>query len=188
MNQLYVTSPEQWRQWLAQHHDAETGIWLVFFKKETGEPTIPYEAAVEEALCFGWIDGVLKKIDDARYARKFTPRRDDSGWSALNKERAEKMIRRGRMTKAGLAKIRAAKKSGRWDKNPRPAISFDVPPELAKALTGNKKAKAHFEKLAPSHRKHYIAWIAVAKRTETKKRRIAESIALLEQGQKLGLR
>jgi uncharacterized protein YdeI (YjbR/CyaY-like superfamily) len=166
----------------------EAGIWLVFYKKETAKPTIEYEAAVEEALCFGWIDGVLRKLDDARYARKFTPRRDNSGWSALNKKRAEKMIGEGKMTEAGLAKIKAAKESGRWDKDPRPAISFDVPPDLAKALARNKEAKKNFERLAPSHRRHYIAWIAVAKKAETKKRRIHESIALLEQGQKLGLR
>jgi len=161
---------------------------LVFYKKETAKPTIAYDAAVEEALCFGWIDGIVKKIDDARYARKFTPRRNSSGWSALNKKRAAKMIRQGKMTESGLAKINAAKKSGLWDKDPRPEISFDMPPELARALAGNRKVKESFEQLAPSYRRHYIAWIAVAKRPETKKRRIAESITLLEQGKKLGLR
>ncbi len=188
MKQLYVANRDQWRHWLCRHHATQTGIWLLFYKKQTGRPTIAYEAAVEEALCFGWIDGVIKKIDEARYARKFTPRRAGSGWSALNRKRAERMIRQGRMTEAGLAKINAAKKSGLWDKDPRPAISFDVPPELAKALAGNKKAKESFEKLAPSYRRHYIAWIAVAKRPQTRKRRIAESIALLEKGQKLGLK
>jgi len=188
MRQLHVTIRDQWRQWLSQHHATQTAIWLVFYRKEAGKPTIEYEAAVEEALCFGWIDGILRKLDEAQYARKFTPRRDDSGWSALNKTRAEKMIGEGKMTEAGLAKIRAAKKSGRWDKDPRPAISFEVPPELARALTANKKAKENFEKLAPSHRRHYIGWIAVARKDETRKRRIAESIALLEKGEKLGLR
>jgi uncharacterized protein YdeI (YjbR/CyaY-like superfamily) len=188
MKQLYVANQEQWRQWLSEYHAKEAGIWLVFYKKQTGTPTIEYEAAVEEALCFGWIDGVIKKIDEARYARKFTPRRDRSKWSSLNKQRAEKMIRRRKMTEAGLAKIKTARESGLWEKDPRPVISFDVPPELTKALTHNKKAKANFEKLAPTYRKHYIAWIAVAKRPETKKRRIAESIALLEQGRKLGLK
>ncbi len=186
--QLYVADRDRWRRWLSQHHATQTAIWLVFYKKEADKPTLEYEAAVEEALCFGWIDGVLKKLDDARYARKFTPRRPGSGWSALNKKRAEKMIGEGKMTEAGMAKIEAAKKTGRWDKDPRPAISFEVPPELAKALAYNKKAKGNFDKLAPSHRRHYIAWIAVAKKAETKKRRIAESIALLEKGEKLGLR
>lgn len=188
MKQLYVTDREQWRDWLSEHYGAQDGVWLVFYKKETAKPTIEYEAAVEEALCFGWIDGILKKLDEARYARKFTPRRNNSGWSELNKKRAEKMLRKGKMTQAGLAKINAAKKLGRWDKDPRPAISFDVPPGLERALSRNKKAKETFEKLAPSHRRHYIAWVAVAKRPETKERRIAESIALLEQGKKLGLK
>ncbi len=98
------------------------------------------------------------------------------------------MIKHGRMTKAGLAKIKAAKKTGLWDKDGRPRISLDIPPEFAKALARNEKAKETFDKLAPSYRKHYIAWISVAKRPETKKRRIEESIALLEKGQKLGLK
>jgi uncharacterized protein YdeI (YjbR/CyaY-like superfamily) len=188
VRQLYVTDRDQWRRWLSRHHAEEAGIWLVFYKKQTRKPTMAYEAAVEEALCFGWIDGIIKKIDETKYARKFTPRRGRSKWSALNKKRAEKMVRQHKMTEAGLAKIKAAKKSGLWDEDPRPAISFDVPPELAKALTHNKKAKANFEKLAPTYRKHYIGWITVAKRAETKKRRIAESIALLEKGEKLGLK
>jgi uncharacterized protein YdeI (YjbR/CyaY-like superfamily) len=188
IRQLYVADREQWRNWLSKNHAAKTGIWLVFYNKQASTPTIAYEAAIEEALCFGWIDGIVKKIDDARYTRKFTPRREDSGWSALNKKRAARMIRQGRMTEVGLAKINAAKKSGLWDKDPRPAISFDVPPEFAKALARNKKAKENFDKLAPTYRRHYIAWIAIAKMPETKKRRIDESIALLERGQKLGLK
>jgi uncharacterized protein YdeI (YjbR/CyaY-like superfamily) len=188
MKQFYAADHEQWRQWLSLHHGTQAGVWLVFYKKETGKPAIAYEAAVEEALCFGWIDGVVKKIDDARYARKFTPRRNNSGWSELNKKRAARMIRQGRMTETGLAKINAAKESGLWDKDPRPRISFDVPPELAKALARNKKAKESFDKLAPSYRRHYIAWIAVAKKPETKRQRIEESIALLEKGEKLGLK
>jgi uncharacterized protein YdeI (YjbR/CyaY-like superfamily) len=188
MKQLYVTNREQWREWLSKNHATKAGIWLVFYKKKTSKPTISYEAAVEEALCFGWVDSIIKKIDDARYARKFTPRSDKSKWSQLNKKRAGKMIKEGRMTKLGLAKIEMAKKAGLWDKDARPRISFDVPPEFAKALARNKRAKENFDKLAPTYRKHYIGWIAVAKRQETKKRRIEESIALLEKGQKLGLK
>ncbi len=188
MKQLYVTDRDKWREWLSENHVAKVGIWLVFYKKETSRPTIAYEAAVEEALCFGWIDSIIKKIDAAKYVRKFTPRSDKSKWSQLNKKRANKMIRQGRMTEVGLAKIKAAKKTGLWDKDPRPQISFDIPPEFAKALARNKKAKEYFSKLAPSYRKHYIGWITVAKRPETKKRRIDESIALLEKGKKLGLK
>ncbi|MGD8499346.1 MAG: YdeI/OmpD-associated family protein [Phycisphaerales bacterium] len=188
MKQLYVTNRDEWRDWLSRHHATEAGIWLIFYKKETSRPTIPYEDAVQEALCFGWIDSIIKKIDAARYARKFTPRKDNSRWSALNKKRAGKTIKEGRMTAVGLAKIRTAKKTGLWDEDPRPQISLEIPPEFAKALNDNKKARETFDKLAPSYRKHYIGWIAVAKRPETKKRRIEEAIALLEKGKKLGLK
>jgi uncharacterized protein YdeI (YjbR/CyaY-like superfamily) len=188
MKQLYVTNRDEWRDWLSRHYATEAGIWLVFYKKETSKPTIPYESAVEEALCFGWIDSVIKRIDAAKYARKFTPRKDNSRWSALNKKRAGKMIEEGRMTDIGLAKIKTAKKTGVWGQDPRPEISLEIPPEFAKALARSKKAKENFDELAPSYRKHFIGWIAVAKRPETKKRRINESVALLEKGKKLGLK
>jgi uncharacterized protein YdeI (YjbR/CyaY-like superfamily) len=186
--QLYVTDREQWRDWLSKNHATKAGIWLIFYKKKSSEPTISYEAAIEEALCFGWVDSIIKKIDAARYARMFTPRSDRSKWSTLNKKRASKMIKEGRMTEVGLAKIRIAKKTGLWDKDDRPRISLNIPPEFAKALARNKRAKENFDKLAPTYRKHYIGWISVAKRPETKKRRIEESIALLAKGQKLGLK
>jgi uncharacterized protein YdeI (YjbR/CyaY-like superfamily) len=188
MKKLYFAHRNQWREWLSQNHNREAGVWLIFYRKETSRPTVPYEAAVEEALCFGWIDGIIKKIDAAKYARKFTPRKLDSKWSALNKKRANKMIKEGKMTDAGLVKIQAAKKTGLWDQDPRPQIPPGIPPEFALTLERNKKAKENFEKLAPSYRRHYVGWIAIAKRPETKKRRINESITLLERGEKLGLK
>lgn len=188
MKQVYVTNRKKWRDWLSRHHATETEVWLIFYRKETSKPAIAYEAAVEEALCFGWIDSIIKEIDDEKYARKFTPRRDKSKWSALNKRRANKMVRAGKMTEAGLAKIRRAKKAGLWDHDPSPQISVDIPPEFAKVLARNKKAKENFDNLAASYRKHYIGWIAVAKRPDTKERRIQESIALLEKGRRLGLK
>ena len=188
MKQLYLTNRDQWRDWLSRHHATEVEVWLIFYKKETCKPTIGYEDAVEEALCFGWIDSIIKKIDAEKYARKFTPRKKKSKWSGLNKKRANKMIKEGRMTDVGLAKIQIAKRAGLWDQDGRPQISFDVPLEFAKALAQNKKAKENFDNLAPSYRKQYIGWIAVAKRAETKKRRIEESLILLEKGKKLGMK
>ena len=189
MKTVYVKNRNQWRDWLAENHDRqEKGIWLVFYKKSTNKPSLEYEEAIEEALCFGWIDSIIKKIDDEKYARKFTPRKADSFWSQLNKKRIEKMIKQGRMAKVGLAKVKEAKKTGLWNKDPRPKISLDVPEELAAALTKNKKAKENFDKLALTYRRRYIMWIAVAKRADTKKRRVAESIALLREGKKLGLK
>jgi uncharacterized protein YdeI (YjbR/CyaY-like superfamily) len=188
MKELYFPNRDKWREWLGRHYATENGIWLVFYKKGTTKPTIDYETGVEEALCFGWIDSIIKKIDAEKYVRKFTPRKDRSYWSELNKKRAGKMIKAGRMTDAGLAKIEAAKKTGLWEQTGRPNISFDIPSEFARALDKNKRAKENFRKLAPSYSRHYIGWIQAAKREDTKKKRIRESIFLLEKGKRLGLK
>lgn len=187
MKQVHVTTRSQWRRWLAENHDKEEkGIWLVFYKKATGRPSLEYEESVEEALCFGWIDSVIRRMDDDQYCRKFTPRRNTSKWSNTNKKRVAKIIKEGRMTEFGRAKIEAAKRSGRWERDPRPVMNSDIPQELAEALARNRKAKDFFEKLAPSHRKHFVGWIVSAKRPETREKRIKESLALLARGEKLG--
>jgi len=186
MKQLYVKTRTEWRQWLTGHHGAAAGIWLVCYKKETGKPTLAYDDAVEEALCFGWIDSVIKKLDEERYARKFTPRRAGSLWSALNKRRVAKLTRKGLMTPAGKAVVAEAKKSGLWDKPDGRASAPAMSPELTAALAENLKAKQFFEQLAPSYRKQFVMWTAAAKRQETRDRRVAEALSLLEQGKKLG--
>ena len=188
MKEMHVTTRSEWRKWFVQNHDKSSGIWLIFYKKHTGKSTLEYDAAVEEALCFGWIDSIIKKIDEEKYARKFTPRKRDSHWSKLNRKRVEKVIREGRMTAHGLVKIEAAKKSGLWDENERPEINVQMPEELDDALAQNIKAKGYFDQLAPSYQKHFMLWILTAKRKDTKERRVEESIRLLEQGRKLGLK
>ena len=188
MKQLYFKTSDAWRTWLQNNHDQTNGVWLIFFKKDTEKPSILYEAAVEEALCFGWIDSIIKKIDDEKYARKFTPRKDSSKWSNLNKRRVEKLIAEKRMTTIGLAKVEIAKRNGQWEKPDRPQIQDEPPAEFKLALDQHRKAKENFEQLAPSYQKQYIGWIAVAKRPQTRKRRIKEAIELLEKGEKLGLR
>jgi len=188
MNHLYLKNGNEWRKWLAKNHNKVGEVWLIFYKKGTGKPSIDYEAAVEEALCFGWIDSLVKKINEERYARKFTPRKDKSVWSQSNKKRVKKIIKEGRMTEYGIEKIKAAKKSGKWYENDRPDVSFTLPPLFSEALKKNKKAKDNFEKLSPSHRKHYIGWIATAKKKETIENRIKESIKMLKQEKKLGLK
>ena len=189
MKQIYVKSRKEWREWLLKNHNKEEkGIWLVFYKKNTKKPTIEYNDSVEEALCFGWIDSIIKKIDEEKYVRKFTPRNSKSQWSPSNKKRIAKMIKEGKMTEHGLKKVNEAKKSGQWDKGDRMEIDFDMPPELAKALKKNKKARDFFEKLAPSYKKQFIGWIKVAKREETKEKRLKETIELLTQGKKLGIK
>ena len=102
MKQVYVQNREEWRNWLRQHHDRSNGIWLVFYKKHTGKPTLKYDEAVEEALCFGWIDSIIKKVDDEKYVRKLTPRKADSRWSESNKKRVTKLQKQGLMTQVGL--------------------------------------------------------------------------------------
>jgi len=184
---LYLKTPQEWRKWLQSNHDKETEVWLIFFKKGA-RPSLDYESVVEEALCFGWIDSIIKKIDEAKYARKFTPRKDSSKWSEINKKRVERLIKSGRMTHAGLSKVKAAQKSGRWNETDRPTIIFDLPEDFKKALNQNRKAKEFFEQLAPTYQKQFIGWIRIAKRHITIKKRISESIRLLENGEKLGLK
>lgn len=107
---VYLTNRDDWRKWLKEHHTKEKEIWLIYYKKSTGKPTIEYNDAVEEALCFGWIDGIEKGIDEERFAGRFTPRRPKSNWSDSNKERMKKLIKTGEMTKAGLAVFKTAHK------------------------------------------------------------------------------
>lgn len=189
MRKVHLTNRSGWRRWLAKNHDREEdGVWLVFHKKTTGKPSLEYEDAVEEALCFGWIDSIVKKIDDERYCRKFTPRKQHSRWSSINKRRVAKVIKAGIMTEFGLVKVDAAKQSGQWEMDSRPTLNMETPKEWSAALARNKRAKEYFETLAPSYKKQYIAWIVTAKKPETKMKRIRESMALLAKRMKLGIK
>lgn len=188
MKEVYVKTRKEWRNWLEQYHDKSTGIWLVFYRKQTGKLALDYDEAVEEALCFGWIDSIIKKIDNEMYVRKLTPRKADSQWSEANRKRIRKLRKRGLMTQAGIKRVNEAKASGLWGKARRPDVSLEIPRELKSALAKNRKAKSFFDQLAPSYKKRFIGWIATAKRLETRKRRVSESIALLEQGEKLGMK
>ena len=184
---LHVTSRDEWRTWLANHHASETEIWLIYYKKHSGQPRIPYDHAVEEALCFGWVDSIVKRIDDQKFAQKFTPRRDCTKWSTLNKRRVRKLIREGRMTEVGLAKIDLAILS----EEPQAKQSkddLDIPRFVKHALMASPTAWKHFRSLAPSYRRNTIGWIMDAKREETRQRRLQEAVSLLEQNKKLGLK
>jgi uncharacterized protein YdeI (YjbR/CyaY-like superfamily) len=185
--QRNFTDRDAWRAWLVENHATAKQIWLVLYKKHVRKQGLAYEEAVEEALCFGWIDGVLKRIDDEKHTIRFSPRRKNSIWSERNKQRVGKMIREGRMTEAGLAKVNEAKANGQWDKAAQRQDVTHVPPELASALTKDKQARQNFEKLAPSYRKPFIYWVASAKREETRRRRVAEAIALLARNKRMGM-
>jgi uncharacterized protein YdeI (YjbR/CyaY-like superfamily) len=180
---LDVRDCEQWREWLAKHHDSESVVWLVFHKRHTGRPSIAYDDAVDEALCFGWIDSLIKRLDDDRYARKFTPRQPDSRWSTANRKRYAQLKASGRLTPAG-AKRTPTDRSG---DAPRPSPS-KVPQYIQQALRSRPTASIYFESLAPSYRSMYIAWIDSAKQQATKRRRLQEAIGLLAAGKKLGLK
>ncbi len=185
--QLYVTNRKEWRRWLEENHTKEDEVWLVYFKKHTGTPRIPYDDAVEEALCFGWIDSTVKRVDDEKYIQKFTPRKAKSIWSETNKQRIEKMINCGLMTEAGLAKVNHAKKNGSWEDSTPLYDANRIPPELKAALISNKVASDFYNNLAPSYKKQYNWWIVSAKREETREKRIKKAIRLLKKNKKLGI-
>jgi len=180
---LDVPSAAKWHTWLSKHHSTETEIWLIFHKRHTGKPSIAYEDAVDEALCYGWIDSLIKRLDDARYARKFTPRKPDSRWSTINRERYARLKAAGRLKQPGLARPPTAKSGDA----PSPSVSR-LPPYIAQALKKHPAANSFFQSLAPSHRRNYIAWIDSAKQQPTKLRRLEQALRLLADHQKPGLK
>jgi len=177
LEQVEVTSRAQWRAWLKKHHTRAEGVWLITYKKAVPEKHVDYASTVEEALCFGWIDSVPRKLDDERKMLYFCPRKPRSVWSKLNKERIEKLIATKRMTAAGLKKIELAKQNGSWTSIDA-AEAFEMPPDLQRALKKNKVALKHYEAFPPSARKAILTWVHDAKTDETRKRRIASTVEL----------
>jgi uncharacterized protein YdeI (YjbR/CyaY-like superfamily) len=180
---LDVPNGEKWQEWLATHHKSESEVWLVFHKRHTGRPSIAYDNAVDEALCFGWIDSLIKRLDDDRYARKFTPRKPDSRWSTANRKRYAQLKAIGRLAPAGLERA----PTDRSGDAPRPSPS-KVPQYIHQSLRSRPAAWNYFKSLAPSYQRMYVAWIDSAKQQETKTRRLREAVRLLGAGKKLGLK
>jgi uncharacterized protein YdeI (YjbR/CyaY-like superfamily) len=180
---LDVRTRAAWRAWLERNHDSAAEIWLVFHKRHTATASVEYEAAVEEALCFGWIDSLVRRLDADRFARKFTPRRADSRWSALNRKRYARVAAAGLLTDAG----RARPPTGRVAGAPR-REEWSLPQYIEDAFKANGRAWRHFEQLAASYRRAYVGWIDSAKREETKRRRLREAVQRLGRGAKLGLK
>lgn len=185
---LYVKNREDWRRWLRKNHDTEKEIWLIHYKKQAGRPCISYDDLVEEALCFGWIDSIVKRIDDKKYARKLTPRKLKSKWSALNKGRVARMISEGRMTQAGLNKISFPVQEDYSPRTQQRKSELPIPAYLEQGLRKNEKAWENFKSLASSYRRNYVGWITSAKQEATRLRRLGEAVTLLEQNKKLGLK
>jgi uncharacterized protein YdeI (YjbR/CyaY-like superfamily) len=177
---LQFDTPADWAAWLERHHESSQGAWIKLAKKASGITTITHKEALEEALCYGWIDGQSASFDESFYLIRFTPRRPRSKWSQLNREKVEGLSKEGRMRPAGLAQVQAAKEDGRWDAAYPPASAAAVPDDLQRALDANPKAKAFFRTLKGANRYAIIYRIHDAKRPETRARRIAEYVAMLE--------
>ena len=176
-NSVHPRTRAEWRKWLKQNHTRAEGVWLISYKKATGKPRVEYDVAVEEALCFGWIDSKGNKLDDERSMLWFAPRKARTGWSKPNKARVEKLIAAGLMAPAGLAKIEAAKQDGSW--NALDAIeALEIPPDLAAALSANPIAQQHFDAFPRSVKRGILEWISTAKKPETRAKRVEETARL----------
>jgi uncharacterized protein YdeI (YjbR/CyaY-like superfamily) len=176
---------EAWRRWLREHHDARTQVWLLIRKKHAAEPGIGYEEAVEEALCWGWIDGLTKAWDERDFALRFTPRKPRSVWSESNVARVGRLVAAGRMQPAGQALVSEAKRNGSWDAAASGRLEV-TPPDLAAALAASPQASAAWEALAPTYRRQYLYWVLDAKRAETRTRRVADVVRRAAAGLKPG--
>jgi uncharacterized protein YdeI (YjbR/CyaY-like superfamily) len=179
-NRYYAKDRKTWRKWLEKNHLAADGIWLVYYKKSSGKPRVDYADAVEEALCFGWIDSTSNPLDEDSYMQVFMPRKAKSGWSALNKQRIARLIEQGLMMPAGMQKIDDAKMDGSWAKLDH-IESFTVPPILEQAFKKNKKAAKHFETLGKTNKKYLLYYINGVKSEEKKAARLEEIITALNE-------
>jgi uncharacterized protein YdeI (YjbR/CyaY-like superfamily) len=178
-------TPKQWRTWLTRHHAQPDGIWLRFFKKASGVKSITYAEALDEALCFGWIDGQLKKCDDESWLQKFTPRRSKSIWSKRNRENVARLLKEKRMTAAGLKEVERARKDGRWEGAYDSPKNMVVPADFLRELRKDKNAYAFFQTLNKANT-YAIAWrLQTAKRPETRDKRVRALLQMLAQGKKL---
>ncbi|HYR07894.1 MAG TPA: YdeI/OmpD-associated family protein [Longimicrobium sp.] len=174
IDSVHPASRAEWRAWLQKHHARGEGVWLVSYKKAAGKPRVEYDEAVEEALCFGWVDSKPARLDDERSMLYFAPRKPKSGWSGINKERVERLIAAGLMAPAGLAKVEAAKADGSWSKLDA-ATALEIPPDLEAALDALPSARANFDAFPPSARRAILEWISLAKKPETRANRVQET-------------
>ena len=185
IEEIHFKNKETFRKWLENNHDKSDGIWMLYLKKHTKKPNIEYSDALDEALCFGWIDSVVKRIDDEQYVRKFTPRKNIKNWSEVNKVKVMRLIQQERMTLFGFQKIDSYVKTGKikWDDNKAETDYGDnknTPKFIIDFLKENSSTLQNFQKLAPSYRKQYIRWILDAKRDETKTKRLNQLIEKLQ--------
>jgi uncharacterized protein YdeI (YjbR/CyaY-like superfamily) len=178
-------SRDAWAAWLEEQHAASDGLWLKFAKKGSGLDTVTYTEAVEVALCYGWIDGQVRKFDEDYYLQRFTPRRARSKWSKINRQKATELIERGEMKPAGLREVERARADGRWDAAYDAPSTAQVPDDLLQELEKNQPAREFFETLDGRNRYAILYQIQDAKRPETRARRIEKYVAMLSEGKKI---
>ena len=177
LQDFYAPTREDWRAWLAANHDKMPGVWLVYYKKTSGKPRVSYDEAVEEALCFGWIDSLPRKLDDERSKLLFTPRKAHSVWSRVNKQRIEKLTQNNMMTPVGLIKIEAAQRDGSWNALDA-SDNLQIPADFARELASNQTAQRNFEAWSDSVKKNILQWILSAKRDQTRRDRIEKTVRM----------
>ncbi|HNP33485.1 MAG TPA: YdeI/OmpD-associated family protein [Flavobacterium sp.] len=177
---LYFKNAQEWREWLHNNHHSSKGVHLIFYKVDSGKESMRWEEAVQVAICYGWIDSTVRKLDDERRRQMFTPRKDKSVWSKLNKTYIDRLIAENLMHESGLAKIEIAKKNGSWESLDA-VENLEMPKDLKAAFAKNKTALNNYNSFSPSYRKSYLYWLNQAKREETRIARIMQIISLCEQ-------
>ena len=184
MEVVSFASSKEWRKWLAENHAKSNGVWLRLFKKDSGEESVTYSEALEEALCYGWIDGQVNKYDARSYIQKFTPRRPKSIWSKRNTEITERLLQEGKMKKAGMQQVELAKADGRWQQAYDSSKNMKVPEDFLQQLSKNEKAKAFFDGLNKANL-YAIVWrLQTAKKPETREKRLKEILLMMNEGKK----
>lgn len=176
---------EAWEKWLAKNHSNKNEVWIKFYKKASGIPSVTYEQALDEALCYGWIDGLVRGLDDKAYLQRFTPRRKRSVWSKINTNNVERLIKLGKMKPSGLREVEAAKADGRWEIAYGSQATLEVPTEFLQLLAQNKKAAEFYKTLNKSNLYAVAYLLTSAKREETKLRRMQKFIDMFARGEKL---
>jgi uncharacterized protein YdeI (YjbR/CyaY-like superfamily) len=176
---IYFKNAQEWREWLHENHQSHDRVYLIFYRVNSEFESMRWEEAVQVAICYGWIDSTVRKIDGEQYKQLFTPRKDKSVWSKLNKTYIEKLIQDGLMHESGLLKIEIAKKNGSWESLDA-VENLEIPPDLQAAFELNTIAFENYKNFSPSYRKSYLYWLNQAKREETRTIRIAEIIQLCE--------
>ena len=188
---FFAKNRNVWRQWLEKNHAKSPGIWLIYYKRSSGKSSVSYNEAVEEALCFGWIDSLPRKLDDKKAMWKFTPRKTKSAWSELNKKRIENLLRKGLITNAGLMKIEASKKDGSWHiltASNTAVETNQLPVDLVKAFSKNKKALTNFKAFPPGYRRRFLFWIDSAKLPKTRMARVKQTVLMAAANKKPGIK